>query len=104
MKYIVVKTTFEKRDEAEAMARLLLEKHLVSCVQISEIDSLYHWKGKIANEHEFILTMKSKKKLYGKIESVIKENHFYEVPQIIAIPIVAGLKEYLAWIDENAHA
>lgn len=103
MKYIVVKTTFDQHGEALGMAKLLLEKHLVSCVQISEIDSLYHWKGKIAKEHEFILTMKSKESLYSEIEKEIKQYHSYETPQIIVIPIINGSKDYLDWIDETTN-
>ena len=101
MKFIVVKTTFEKKEEAFQMARLLLDKRLVSCVQISEIYSLYRWKGKVENEHEFIVTMKTKKKLYKEVEKTIKENHSYETPQIIAIPICKGSVEYLKWIEEE---
>ena len=101
MKYLIVKTTFEKRSDAQDMAKMLLEKHLISCAQISEIDSMYHWKGAIACEHEFILTMKTRKKLYKALEKTIKEHHSYEIPQIIATPIVNGLNEYLNWIDET---
>lgn len=101
MTYIEVKTTFEKKDEAINLANILLSKKLVACVQIGEIQSLYHWKGQFENEHEYILTMKSKETLYNEIEKTIKANHSYEVAEIVALPILKGSKEYLFWIDET---
>lgn len=101
MKFIEITTTFENKEEAEKMAKLLLDERLVSCAQISKIDSLYHWKGKLEKEHEFMLTLKSKSILYKQIEKIIKKNHSYEVPQIVVLPIKNGSKEYLEWIKEN---
>ena len=101
MKYIEIKTTFDNKDEAIKMAKLLLGKNLISCAQIGEIQSLYHWKNKIENEKEYILTMKSKETLYDEIEKTIKANHSYEVAEIIALSILKGSKEYLSWIDET---
>ena len=101
MKYIEVKTIFEKKDEALNLANLLLSKKLVACVQIGEIQSLYHWKGKLENEKEYVLTMKTKETLYEEIEKTIKANHSYEVAEIVALPILKGSKEYLSWIDET---
>lgn len=101
MKYIEVKTTFEKKEEALNLANLLLSKKLVACVQIGEIQSLYHWKGSLENEKEFVLTMKTKETLYEEIEMTIKANHSYEVAEIVALPILYGSKEYLSWIDET---
>lgn len=101
MKFIEITTTFVNKEEAEKMAKILLEEKLVSCAQISEIDSLYHWKGKLEKEHEFMLTLKSKARLYKQIENIIKKNHSYEVPQIVVLLIKNGSKEYLEWIKEN---
>lgn len=101
MTYIEIKTTFEKKEEALNLANILLSKKLVACVQIGEIQSLYHWKGKLENEHEYILTMKSKETLYNEIEKTIKANHSYEVAEIVAVPILNGSKEYFSWIDET---
>ena len=101
MKHIEVKTTFEKKEEALNLANLLLSKKLVACVQIGEIQSLYSWKGKFENEHEYILTMKSKETLYDEIEKTIKANHSYEVAEIVALPILKGSKKYFSCIDET---
>ena len=100
-KYIMISTTFEDKKEANKIIELLLEKRLVSCCQLSNITSSYHWKGKIEHTEELSLQMKSKKELYEEIEKVILENHSYETPQIIAYDIVDGYKEYLDWIDKE---
>ena len=76
-------------------------KRLVSCCQLSNITSSYHWKGKIEHTEELLLQMKSKKELFKEIEKVILDNHSYETPQLIAYNIVDGYKGYLDWIGEK---
>lgn len=100
-KYIMITTTFDNKDEANRISQLLLKERLVSCCQISNITSSYHWKGKIEHTEEYLLQMKSKKELYKQIEKTILENHSYEVPQLVAYDIVDGYKEYLNWIGEE---
>lgn len=100
-KYIMITTTFDNKDEAQKIINMLLEKRLVSCCQLSNITSSYHWKGKIENSNEYLLQMKSKKVLYKEIESLILENHSYEVPQLVAYDIVEGSTEYLNWIENE---
>ena len=99
--YIMVTTTFDNEEEVKKIVEILLKSRLVSCCQISNIISAYHWKGNIENSKEFLLQMKTKKKLYKEIEKVILENHSYEVPQLIAYDIVDGYKGYLDWIEEE---
>lgn len=100
-KYIMVTTTFESEEEANKVINVLLEKRLVSCCQMSNITSSYHWKGKIECEKEFLVQMKSKKTLYKEIETEILKIHSYETPQIICYEIEDGYKDYLNWIDEE---
>lgn len=100
-KYIMITTTFDNEEEAKKVITTLLEKRLVSCCQISNIQSLYQWKGTIANEKEFLVQMKTRKELYPEIEKEILNIHSYEVPQIIAYDIVLGHKDYLNWIDQE---
>ncbi len=97
----MISTTFEDKAEANKIVKLLLEKRLVSCCQLSNIESSYHWRGKIEHTEELLLQMKSKKELYEEIEKTIIENHSYETPQIIAYDIVNGYEEYLNWIEEE---
>lgn len=100
-KYIMITTTFESEDEANKIIELLLNKRLVSCCQLSNITSSYHWRGNIEHTKEYLLQMKSKKELYKEIEQVVLDNHSYEIPQLIAYDIVEGYKDYLNWIKEE---
>lgn len=101
IKYIEVITTFEIQKEAEKMAQAILEAKLGACCSIEEIESLYRWRGKIEKEKEFQLTIKTKANLYKKLEGFIKENHSYETPQIISIPILGGSSNYLDWLNKE---
>lgn len=100
-KYIMITTTFDNKDEANKISELLLKERLVSCCQLSNITSSYHWKGKIEHTEEYLLQMKSKRELYKEIEKVILDKHSYETPQLIAYDIVDGYKSYLDWIEEE---
>ncbi len=97
--YIQVFTTADKKEIAEKIAQYLVEKKLAQCVQIlGPIESIYRWKGKIEKAGEWLCIIKGKKANYKKIENEIKKIHTYEVPEIIAIPIITGSNEYLKWL------
>jgi periplasmic divalent cation tolerance protein len=100
-KYCLITTTFDDRKIAEKIINSLLDKKLVSCVQLSNINSSYIWKGKIENNDEILLQMKTKKKLYKKIEEEILSIHNYEVPQILMYDITDGYSQYLKWIEKE---
>ena len=100
--FIQVVTTTEKKEDAERIAACLVEKRLAACVQIAgPITSLYRWKGKIEKAQEWQCWIKSKEALYKEIEKAIKSVHPYEVPEIIAIPIVTGNRDYLEWLESE---
>jgi len=99
--YIQVITTTNTEEEARKIQRVLVEERAAACVQvIGPISSLYWWEGKIEEAKEWICLAKAKARDYPGIESLIKENHSYGVPEILAVPIAAGNKDYLAWISE----
>ena len=100
-KYILITTTFNNVQEAKKVIDILISKRLVSCCQLSNINSTYHWQGKIVTDQEYLLQMKSKKELFKEVEQTIKNNHSYETPQIVAYDIVEGSKEYLDWIEQE---
>jgi periplasmic divalent cation tolerance protein len=98
--YIQVVTTTEHREDAERIARTLVEERLAACVQVSgPITSVYRWKGQIETAQEWQCRAKSRRDLYEAIEQAIRRIHPYEVPEIVAMPILAGSAEYLAWLD-----
>ncbi|RLC39428.1 MAG: divalent-cation tolerance protein CutA [Candidatus Coatesbacteria bacterium] len=100
--YIEVRTTIDKKDVAVEIARMLVERRLASCVQIlGPIESTYWWRDKIDTTEEWLLTIKTKKDVYFELEDAIKNNHPYEVPEIIATQIVGGNSDYLKWISDE---
>ena len=100
--YIQVLTTTEKKEDAEKIAKALVEQRLSGCVQIiGPIVSTYWWKGDVESAGEWLCLMKSKKILYVELEKAVKSIHPYETPEIIAIPIVAGSKDYLDWLGSE---
>lgn len=100
MNYCIIKTTFSSKKEAEFLAKLLIERKLAGCSQISKVESFYYFDDKIEQEDEYLLAIKTKKKNYQKIEKLILENHSYNCPQILAIPIEMASENYLKWIDK----
>jgi periplasmic divalent cation tolerance protein len=99
-KHCVITATFPDRDSAKTAARFLVERRLAACVQLLPIESVYSWHGVICDESEVLLLIKTRAERFGEVAAAIKEIHTYEVPEIVQVPIVGGLPEYLAWIDE----
>lgn len=100
--YVQVITTTERKKDAERIAKALLEKRLAGCIQIvGPIVSTYWWKGNVETADEWLCFVKSKKDLYEELEKSIKEVHSYETPEIIALPIVKGSKDYLEWLSNE---
>jgi len=89
-------------DIAETLARQVIEAQLAVCVnQLSDISSIYRWQGKIEQSKESLLMIKTTLSLYKKLEKFIKNNHPYECPEIIQIPIQDGYGPYLTWVRES---
>ena len=98
-KFIQVITTTARKSDAERIGSIVIKKRLGRCIQIAgPVTSAYPWKGKIEKAKEWVCSIKTEKRLYKKLENAIKKAHSYETPEIIAIPIVAGSKEYLSWL------
>lgn len=103
--FVQVITTTASKSEAERIARALLEKHLAACVQIvGPMESLYWWRGKIERSEEWLCVAKSELALFSQLEGTIRALHSYEVPEILAVPVVAGSDEYLRWLHEQVRA
>ena len=96
---IQIITTSNDRDLMEKIGRDLVKKRLVACAQISgPVQSIYQWKGAVEEAQEWFLFMKSKDSLYPAIEAEIRQQHSYEVPEIIVTDIERGLTGYLDWV------
>jgi periplasmic divalent cation tolerance protein len=100
---ILVLATCGSRKEARKIARALVERRLAACVNEigAPLTSVYRWKGKVETAKEFLLVVKTTKKRFAALREAIGELHSYEVPEIIALPIVEGSRDYLDWISES---
>ncbi|MBI3307084.1 MAG: divalent-cation tolerance protein CutA [Candidatus Omnitrophica bacterium] len=88
--------------EARRLSSLLLKKKLAACINISaKVESHYWWKGKKQKAGEVLLLIKTRSALFNKLEKVLRENHSYSVPEIIALPIVRGSQKYLNWLNQE---
>ena len=99
--FILVFITCGSEEEALKIARSLVEDHLAACVNlVSPVRSIYRWEGKIWDEKEWILIVKTQKKRFEEIEKRVKSLHSYSVPEMISLPIVDGSSSYLNWLEE----
>lgn len=99
-KYIIVQVSAGSSDEAWAVARTVVERKLVACAQVFPIRSCYEWQGNIEVDDEHLILMKTRHDAYTALEACIREVHSYDVPEIMAIPVVAGSHDYQQWIDD----
>lgn len=99
--YGVVLVTAVSSEEAEKIAQNLIEHKLAACVNLFPIDSWYLWQGKINRDREYQLIIKTDLDKFTELERQIQTLHSYDVPEIIALPIVAGSKPYLDWLGSN---
>lgn len=100
--YIVVFVTAANRAEAEKISLALLQEKLIACANIvSPVVSFFSWKGRVDCVDECLVVMKSRLDLFGELELRVRALHSYEVPEILALPVVAVSGAYLGWLGEN---
>ena len=100
--YIVIFITASNKKEAQKIGISLIKQKLAACVNIvDKVDSVFFWKSKIDRACESLLIIKSKRDKLAKIIKLVESIHSYQVPEIIALPIIAGSKSYLRWIDAS---
>jgi periplasmic divalent cation tolerance protein len=99
---IVVLVTCGSEEQATNIASSLVEERLAACVNIiSPVRSIYRWEGKVWDEKEWLLIIKTQKTRFEALEKKVKSLHSYSVPEIIALPIVEGSASYLKWLEET---
>lgn len=102
MKYCIINSTVANKEEALKISRYLVENKLIACCNIVEnITSIYNWAGKLNEDSEVLMIMKTKTSLCDEVEKNIKKLHSYDVPEIICIPLLSGSNDYLNWIEEQ---
>jgi periplasmic divalent cation tolerance protein len=102
VKGAVVLTTVGTREAAGVLARRLVEGGLAACVQMLPMDSVYAWKGSLVEEPEILLLVKIVASRYAEVEAEIAAGHPYDTPEIVMLPLSAGLPTYLDWVAEQA--
>jgi periplasmic divalent cation tolerance protein len=102
-RYRVVLVTCGSIGEARKIGRSVVEKKLAACANIVPgLESIYRWKGKVERAREVLVLMKTTATRLAKLEREVKRVHSYEVPEFIALPLTAGSRDYLTWIEQNA--
>ena len=92
--------TAKDKQEAEKISQLLLNERLIACANIvSPVTSFFHWVGKVEMAEECLIVMKSRRDLFAEVAEHVKRLHSYEVPEVLAVPIVEGSKAYLDWMS-----
>lgn len=100
--YIMVIVTASSKQEAEKIAHQLLEEKMIACANIvGPVSSHFHWAGKIDKAEEYLMLMKSRAELFEALSAKVKALHSYEVPEIIALPVLKGSAAYLDWLSNS---
>ena len=99
---IVILVTACSEAEAEMIAKVVVEEQLAACVNIlSPMRSVYRWEGKVTDDREWLLLIKTRAERFAAIETRVKALHSYQVPEVIALPIMAGTEGYMRWLREE---
>ncbi len=101
--YVVLLITTATVEEAQQISKVLLEQRKIACVNIvPRVNSLFWWQDKLDSAEESLLIVKTKASLLNEIVPLVKEIHSYDIPELIALPIIGGNQEYLEWLDKEA--
>jgi periplasmic divalent cation tolerance protein len=105
VEYIQVFTTASSRDEAQRIVTTAVERRLAACGQVmGSISSTYWWQGQMETAEEYLCLFKTTRNLYEELERTIREIHSYDVPEILAVPVLAGNPAYLEWIAREVRS
>ncbi len=100
--FVIVYITAANEEEAEKIAKALLDAKLAGCASIvKNLRSIYRWQGKIEDGSEVLMIVKSRRELFGRLAEMVKQLHSYSVPEVIAMPVVEGSEGYLTWLEEE---
>ncbi len=100
--FVVALTTLGSADQARALVRRLVDQRVIACGTIlPHAVSVYRWRGQVTEEEEVVVLLKTAKSRWPALEAAVKAQHPYEVPELLALPVTAGLDRYLEWIDSE---
>lgn len=94
--------TVKNKRQGKRLAKILLEKRLVACVNIiGDVESMYRWEGRLVSDPEVVLVFKTCCSVWKSLETTVRENHSYDLPEILALPVVEGFAAYLNWVKDS---
>ncbi|HEY4558255.1 MAG TPA: divalent-cation tolerance protein CutA [Enteractinococcus sp.] len=99
--FVIVQTTTDSADEVQQLAAAAVEHQLAACVQVSQVQSYYRWEGKVHQDPEFLLSFKTTYTAISKIQEFLAQQHSYDEPELIVIPIIDGSQGYLDWMRDS---
>lgn len=99
--HVIVQVTTASRDQAERIARALVERRLAASGQIAPLRTWYRWQGRVHEADEHVVSLFTRRDRFAEVAHAVRELHEYELPQIVAVPLVEGTPDFLAWIDES---
>ena len=99
--HVVVQVPTGSRDEAERIARTLVERRLAASGQVGPLRTWYRWQGRVHEADEHLVSLFTRRDCFDAVARAVRELHGYELPQIVAVPLVEGTPEFLRWIDEG---
>ncbi len=100
--YVVIYVTAESPEQAKKIAKTLVEERLAACVNVVErVHSVYWWEGRVQEAEEALLVVKSLKSLVDRVAERVKELHTYTVPEVVAVEVCGGNRDYLRWVSEE---
>ena len=100
--FIWAYVTHDNKEKALEMAKTLVKEKVIACANLfDQVTSIYEWEGKLCQENEVIIIMKTKEELYDKLKARVEELHPYSCPCIVALPILKGNEAYLSWLDKQ---
>jgi periplasmic divalent cation tolerance protein len=99
--YCIAMTTLEDEDSASRLGRALVEAKLAACVQLVHIRSTFRWEGAIEDASEVLVLVKTRTAAYERLQQFVRDNHPYDVPEILQIPVIDGYGPYLSWVTDN---
>lgn len=99
--FVIVQTTTDSSEEVHQLAAGAVEQQLAACVQVSQVQSYYHWEGEVHQDPEFLLSFKTTTAAVEKIKAFVAEQHSYDEPELVVIPILDGSQSYLQWMRNS---
>ncbi len=101
-RYAIVLTTAGSDEQAQVLARELVERRLAACVNIvAHVRSIYRWKGAISEDEERLLVIKTEARLFDEVRTTLRALHSYELPEVLMLPVADGDPDYLNWLSDS---